>query len=58
MNSLELSSTKCCKNQSKYLITYSCGFEPDQKLYVCEFHYQKEFFQKHIKSLEILEKTE
>ena len=55
MKSLELSYTKCCKNNPKYLIVYSCGFEPEQTLYVCEFHYQKEFFQKYVKSKKTLE---
>ena len=51
----KLDSSHCCKNTSKYLITYSCGFEPDQTLLVCESHYQEKPFQEHVKSLKVLE---
>jgi len=45
---------KCCSKKPKYLITYSCGPEPDQTLLVCEDHYSEKPFQKFIKKRESL----
>lgn len=44
---------KCCNRPGKYEITYDCGPNPDQKLILCEFHYNLEsVFQRNIKKIE------
>lgn len=45
---------RCCKRHPRYLITYSCGPEPDQTLLVCDDHYKEEPFRKFIKKMELL----
>ena len=54
MKQEKLQHQKCCGKQPKYLITYSCGPEPDQTLLVCEDHYKEEPFHKFIKDKDIL----
>jgi len=50
----KLQHQNCCRKQPKYLITYSCGPEPDQTLLVCEEHYRQESFHKFIKEKKVL----
>lgn len=35
---------RCCNEEYEFLITYSCGSQPDQTLLVCKSHYKEEAF--------------
>lgn len=54
MNALE-EYQRCCKEESEYLITYSCGSQQNQTLLVCKSHYKEEAFHTCILKIEKLE---
>ncbi|MGI0097427.1 MAG: hypothetical protein ACREAJ_03485 [Nitrosopumilaceae archaeon] len=43
---------RCCNKKAKYLVTYDCGPEKNQTIFVCEEHYSEEPFHRFIIKLE------